>query len=279
MISVVIPAFDAASTIDAQLAALVDQRADIDCEIVVADNGSTDDTAARVARWAARAPVRLVDASSRRGPAAARNLGAEAAAGDFLLFVDADDVVLAGWLAAWGERHDSLDAGGGPIVFFTGDPPHGDVAVAPALPVHMGYLPYAPGTNFGVRRSRFESLGGFPEERDTAEDVVLSWRLQHAGVALEYVSGAVVAARRPPELTRRFRQYYRYGRSDPYLYREFRSAGLEPAPVGPTLKSYAGIVARLPLLFHVEQRMRWTAQAGRHAGRLAGSVRARAFYP
>jgi len=280
VISIIIPAFNAASTIEAQLEALSRQHHTVDCEIVVADNGSTDDTRARVARWSERLPLRVADASARPGPAAARNLGVEASTGDLLLFVDADDVVLPGWLAAWAEHDGSIDAGGGPVVFFSGDdPPDDPRGVASGLPVHMGYLPYALGANLGVRRACFETVGGFPEERDTAEDVVLSWRLQRAGVSLRYVPSAVVAKRRAPTSRDTVRQYYRYGRSDPYLYREFRTAGLAHAPVGATLKSYLGIVARLPLLFDDAQRSRWSAQAGRRAGRLAGSVRAHTFYP
>src|SRR5690606_10578144 len=92
-ISVVIPARDAARWIDAQLGALACQEVPVPWEVVVADNGSTDDTVARAEAWADRLPVRVVDASGRPGPNHARNQGTAAARGDLLLYCDADDVV------------------------------------------------------------------------------------------------------------------------------------------------------------------------------------------
>ena len=103
-ISIVIPAFNAEKTIDAQLEALSRQSWSGGWEVIVADNGSTDDTAEHVAHWEARLPgFRVVDASARRGAGHARNVGARAARGDYLLFVDADDVVQPGWLASMAE--------------------------------------------------------------------------------------------------------------------------------------------------------------------------------
>ena len=101
MISVVIPAFNAETTIADQLGAIARQSDGVALEVIVADNGSSDATRTVVETWSERLPVRLVDASARRGPAAARNIGASSARGDLLIFTDADDVVMPGWLQAW----------------------------------------------------------------------------------------------------------------------------------------------------------------------------------
>ena len=100
MISVVIPVRDGAATIGDQLEALGQQTYQGEWEIVIADNGSTDGTAELAERsWShPRAALRVVDASSRPGSSFARNRGAIEAAGDFLAFCDADDIVAPGWL-------------------------------------------------------------------------------------------------------------------------------------------------------------------------------------
>ena len=103
-VSVIIPAFNAAETLDAQLRALSQQQWGGTWEVVVADNGSTDDTVARAALRKDDLPaLRVVDASGERGPSFARNVGARVADGDYLLFVDADDIVEPGWLAHMAE--------------------------------------------------------------------------------------------------------------------------------------------------------------------------------
>ena len=96
-VSVVIPARNAARTLDAQLQALAAQRFPAEWEVLVSDNGSTDATRAVAVEWAGRIPLlRVIDASARPGASAARNLGAAAAHGELLLFCDADDVVADG---------------------------------------------------------------------------------------------------------------------------------------------------------------------------------------
>ena len=79
-LSVVIPCYNAREPVARAIQALCGQDRRDDWEIVVADNGSTDGSEQRVRELAVEHPrVRLVDASARRGAAAARNMGAAAA--------------------------------------------------------------------------------------------------------------------------------------------------------------------------------------------------------
>src|SRR5205085_1106951 len=85
VVSVVVPARDAARTLPATLAALHAQELDQPFEVVVADAGSTDETAA----LARRAGARVADAGPV-GPGEARNAGVAQASADLLAFTDAD---------------------------------------------------------------------------------------------------------------------------------------------------------------------------------------------
>lgn len=88
-ISVVIAAYNAASTLAETLDSVLNQTRPAD-EILVVDDGSTDETAAVAARFA-DAGVRLLQ-QPNAGPSAARNRGAQATTGDYLAFLDADDL-------------------------------------------------------------------------------------------------------------------------------------------------------------------------------------------
>lgn len=84
-ISVVIPAYNASRTLGACLEALAaSQTTPLECIIV--DDGSTDDTVAIARRFG----VKIISSEGRRGPAHARNLGARAAAGEVVFFMDSD---------------------------------------------------------------------------------------------------------------------------------------------------------------------------------------------
>ena len=96
-LSIIIPCRNAARTIEETLQALADQKWPAAWEVIVADNGSTDNLARVVAKYTLRIPhLRLVDASARRGASYARNIGVNAATGEYILFCDADDVPAAG---------------------------------------------------------------------------------------------------------------------------------------------------------------------------------------
>ena len=101
VISVIIPARDASATIERQLRAVCAQELDGSFEVLVVDNGSTDDTSEVVTKVSAALPqIRLVRGPRRPNRSAARNVGAAAAQAPRLAFCDADDIVGEGWLAA-----------------------------------------------------------------------------------------------------------------------------------------------------------------------------------
>ena len=103
-VTVVVPAYNAETTVVEALESVVAQG-DVSVEVVIVDDGSTDATATVVTR-AGRRPnggrVRLLQhpGNTNRGVAASRNLGVEQARAEFIAFLDADDCLLPGALAA-----------------------------------------------------------------------------------------------------------------------------------------------------------------------------------
>lgn len=100
--SVVIPTYNRKPILAKCLRAMEQQRYDpgliADYEIVVVDDGSTDGTVDWLQTQAADFPhLRLLE-QDHKGPAAARNLGVEAARGDTIIFIDSDLVVLEDFL-------------------------------------------------------------------------------------------------------------------------------------------------------------------------------------
>ena len=102
--SVVIPAYNAKKTIDFCLDSLVDQQGyNQTLEILVIDDGSTDDTVEHIRKFQQRdlpanMTIKLLLQEHNQGPAAARNRGAKEASGDIILFTDSDCVVEVDWV-------------------------------------------------------------------------------------------------------------------------------------------------------------------------------------
>lgn len=121
MISVIIPAYNAATYIaDAIHSVTTDVTPD--CEIIVVNDHSSDDTAAVVTRLADADPrIRLVD-SDGRGVTVARHTGVIQASGDWIMFMDADDTLPYGTLATLAKYADTdTDIVVGDITHIDGD--------------------------------------------------------------------------------------------------------------------------------------------------------------
>jgi glycosyltransferase involved in cell wall biosynthesis len=282
-VSVVIPVRDAAGTIGDQLEALRTQAWSGRWEVIVADNGSRDGTAAMVAALtAADARFRLVDASAVVGPAAARNAGAAVARGRMLAFCDADDLVSEGWLRGIAEGLRSADAVTGPQEQDHLNPPwvagvYGR-AVETGPQWFEGIFPYGPSANLGIRREVFEALGGFDESLLVGEDLELCLRLWQRDHELAFSRDATVHYRNRGSLVALFRQAVRYGGAGPLIARRLRDENLPRPPRFRRLRNVLWLLRNVTGLADRPRRARWVVVAGEVAGRVLGSWRHRTLY-
>ncbi|MEX3631775.1 glycosyltransferase [Rothia sp. LK2492] len=100
LVSVIIPAYNAAHTIGDQLECLSRQKSAPNFEVIISDNGSTDELVTAVEPYRNRLNVRIVDSSQIQGVSHARNVGIQESQCDFIMICDADDFVSQGWVRA-----------------------------------------------------------------------------------------------------------------------------------------------------------------------------------
>ncbi|MFZ0666571.1 MAG: glycosyltransferase [Acidimicrobiales bacterium] len=279
-ISVVIAVRNGMPFLEDQLGALAAQRTQRRWELVVADNGSTDASAEVARSWLALegdVPVTVVDASARRGPAAARNEGVRHSSATLLCFCDADDVVEPGWLEALSRSLADTDvvAGSFEMGSLNGGP---RTEPSPAVTRQLGQIPAGLAANLGVRRSAFEQVGGFDEDLEVGEDIDLCWRLQLAGFTFSLAPAAVVAKRDRSTPGQAFRQGIAHGKSGPGLYKRHRKSGIRP-DLRVAATSWAWLLVNAFRIYRPDWRTRWSRVAGVRIGRILGSIENRVFFP
>lgn len=287
LISVVMPVRNGGPLLQEQLAALARQTFEGPWELIIADNGSTDDTATAAMAWADRLPIRVVDASDRPGPAHARNVGGRAAAAEVLAYIDGDDVVDDRWLAEICAAANPDILVGGAYDPTTLNPPEilqarGRTARATTLDAGpAGFLPFSGSANFAIGKSLLFELGGWDESWASpgSEDVELCWRAQLAGHELRFCGTAVVHYRYREGLKPLYRQMVTYARNEVELYRRYRDRGARRRGWRTVAGRYWWLLSRLPYLaLDVRRRTIWVAVLGEQVGRLQGSWRARIVY-
>lgn len=235
VLSVVIAAYNAADTLGTQLEALVGQAPGLAWEVVVADNRSTDATAAVAKSFADRLDLRVVPASAKANAAYARNVAVATCDAGWIAFVDADDMVAPGWVEsmAGGLREHQFVAGrldahvlNTPAVVRTRPLPQSTGlqwwSVGPPLP-HAG------GGNLGIHRSVYEAVGGFDEDLGGLQDVDFCWRVQLAGVPLHFLPEATLHVGLRSTVRAMWRQGRNYGAAQAEI--EHRYAGVTAADI------------------------------------------------
>lgn len=281
-VSVVIACLNVASTIAAQLEALQAQRFDAPIEVVLADNGSTDETADVIAPFLQRNPRwHVVDASGTKGANAARNAGWRHAAGDAVLFCDGDDVVKVDWVASMVQTMaDGADIVGGSFDVESLNPP--DVVATrgkpEGLPVFFGFLPSVIGANFAVRRTVLEDLDGFDESFSAGGDETeFAWRAQLAGFSMAHAPDAEIAYRYRTSTRAFLRQRWSYSGGAVKLYIKFRDKGMRRPKLTHSIR-LAGRSATTLALGPRAERLKAAGQLVSLAGHLRASIRLRTFF-
>ena len=202
LFSVVIPTYNRVNLLLRALASVWSQTL-TDLEVVVVDDGSTDETSERLAGLGDR--VQLIT-QANRGPGSARNLGANVARGKYVAFLDSDDLWFPWTLATFSElvcRHGTPSILSGKLVEFSDEAELENIRAEPiAADVFSDYLassrvPYFVGSNMMVlRRDAFLNSGGFIDERVNCEDHDLILRLGLAPGFVQVLAPATIGWRR-----------------------------------------------------------------------------------
>lgn len=221
-VSVVVPFAGDAEELTRLIGALQALQLRAGDELIIADNRAG-------AEPAEHPKVSLIAASGVRTPAFARNVGARAASGEWLVFIDADTTpapsliedyfepeaapetaVLAGWV---------IDVPGRPTLTSR----HGAARrrMSQLATLERAQRPYAQTANCAVRRRAFEQVGGFAEEARAGEDADLCFRLQDAGWRIEQRRGAAVEHRSRDTALALVRQLLRHGSGAAWLNRRY----------------------------------------------------------
>jgi GT2 family glycosyltransferase len=206
--SVVIPAYNTADTLGEAIDSVLAQTRQ-DFEIIVIDDGSSDDTAAVASGFAD--PRIRVYSQENAGPSAARNRGIARAVGEYVSSLDSDDLWLPDYLAEMGRALEEnpradfaythawiLDASGHFRTVPTGD-------------WHQPPTPMLPGEEFvaellrecfvnapTIRRTALDRVGGYDESISHGEDWELWLRLANSGFAAVRVEGPLTIYRNRP---------------------------------------------------------------------------------
>ncbi len=219
-VSVIVCSYNGGKT----LAACLDSLGRInypDYEVILVDDGSTDDTREIAARYPG---VRYVH-QTNHGLSHARNHGAAVAQGEIFAYTDSDCMADSEWLYYLVHTLLSGDyAGvGGPNV----SPPSQNwvqacVAAAPGGPSHVlltdTVAEHIPGCNMAWYRWAFENIGGFdPEYHKAGDDVDLCWRVQQSGHQIAFSPTAIVWHHRRFTLRAFRRQQEGYGEAESML--------------------------------------------------------------
>jgi glycosyltransferase involved in cell wall biosynthesis len=218
-ISIVVPVYNGARTIGRCIESLLAQNYPRELfDIIVVENGSTDDT---VQVLAAYTHVVTVLRSEERGPAAARNMGIAHSNKEIVAFTDSDCIADPNWLAELhkGYLEEGIGGVGGAILPFQ----HPDRNMyewfgeqhSPLKNFISGeheFLPHLYTANASYRRDVLNQVDSFNPGMITGEDVDLAWRVQlQTNLKLHFTPQAIIYHHHRSTRKGLTRQYRNYG--------------------------------------------------------------------
>jgi GT2 family glycosyltransferase len=191
-----------------------------DYEVIVVDDGSTDDTRAIVSRFPAVTAIH----QENQGLSVARNVGLQVATGSIVAYTDSDCFADRDWLTHLVDQleRSGATAVGGPNLTPEDGATAACVAAAPGQPTHVlesdQVAEHIPGCNMAYRREVLVAINGFdPQYRKAGDDVDVCWRLQQAGHWITFAPGAMVWHHRRQTPRAYLRQQAGYGEAEALL--------------------------------------------------------------
>lgn len=308
-LSVIIPVYNRATEIRRCVASVYAGTFDpTRYEVLVVDNGSTDETG----RAAAGAGARVLSVAEANR-CLARNEGARVARGRWLVFTDSDCEASPDWLARLNDEIEKIEAaaaaespgadtdsiGAKSIGAIAGAIMPGD-ASSPVeqyialrrwldqekflTPGRRFSPPFAATANLAVRADVFSLVGGFDPEMPPAEDADWCWRASAAGFSIRYAPAATVRHHHRASPRAMIRQSYEYGLGNARLFAKHRAGfgarvWIEPrryawAAKGLLKSPWDFATGRTPLA----RRLAWydfLANSAQAIGRLRGAAKFR----
>ena len=259
MISVIIPSFNSANTIERCIRSVLATN-DQPLEIIVVDDASTDHSPELVEKLAESHPetVTLQRQAVNGGPAKARNAGAASARGNYLFFLDSDTEMLPDALKNFRRRISEADA---------------VVGIYDARPLNRGWVPLYKAllnnyffsrkgvidyevfdsSRAGIRAEIFKSVGGFNE--------TLGWGMDYENEELGYrlcekfkliLDPSIIVRHDFPNLRQLTRTYYQrvaLWMEILLVRKKFESGGVTSAETGLSSAALLGAVILAPVSF------------------------------
>jgi glycosyltransferase involved in cell wall biosynthesis len=259
--SIIVPSFNRQDEIEELLKSFQNLKFDSNrAELIIADDGSTDQTRELVQSFQEKIPFKLhFYHQKNQGPGAARNMGMDKAQGNFFIFIDSDCTVHPDWLINIDRSltEERAEAFGGRDSYRDDFPP-----LLKAINYSMtsfittGGLRgrkgkklakfYPRSFNMGLSRELFQKIGGFGSLRH-GQDIEYSNQIIKSGAKVIYIDNAVVYHKRRTSIKKFFRQVFNWGVARINLYK-LDSSMLEPlhaAPAMVTLFVFILIIASL----------------------------------
>ena len=266
--SIIVPVFNRPDEVDELLESLCHQEVN-NFEVIIVEDGSKKPCKDVCDKYAGILDLHYYY-KENSGPGQSRNYGAERAKGDWLIVLDSDVVLPAGYLRAVDERLKmEIDAFGGPDASHPSFTP-----IQKAISYSMtsffttGGIRGGKGKkldkffprsyNMGIRREVYQELGGFTKMR-FGEDIDFSYRIVEAGYKTALIPEAWVWHKRRTDFRKFFRQVYNSGIARINLTKRhpgtLKLVHLLPTVftlgvIGLLLLSVFSILALIPILFY-----------------------------